>query len=106
VPCPKGKELEASHGKLGDLVSRYAPPRLSDGTAELLDDVIGEVSKYIKGGDHLVVIEGFCRSLAEEKYSPEHDDCVLANSCLNKGRFTLRVFCFFSIVVTIVLFDS
>ncbi len=36
-----------------------SPPRLPEGTAELLDDVIGEVLKYIKGGDHLVVIEGF-----------------------------------------------
>ncbi len=37
VPCPKGKKLEASHGKLGDLVSRYIPSGLSDGMAELLD---------------------------------------------------------------------
>jgi hypothetical protein len=65
VPCPKGKELEASHGKLGDLVSRYVPSRLPDDMAELLDDVVGEVLKYIEGGDHLVVIEGFRRFLAE-----------------------------------------
>jgi hypothetical protein len=62
VPCPKGKELEASHGKLGDLVSRYIPSWLPDVTAELLDDVIGEVSKYIESGDHLVIIEGFRHS--------------------------------------------
>jgi hypothetical protein len=79
VPCPKGKELEASHGKPGDLVSRYVPSWLPDGTAELLDDVVGEVSKYSKGGDHLVVIEGFHCSLVEEKDSLEHVDCVLAN---------------------------
>ncbi len=48
-------------------MSRYVPPRLPDGTAELLDDVVGEVSKYIKGVDHLVVIEGFRHSLAEKK---------------------------------------
>jgi hypothetical protein len=74
---------------------------LPDGTAELLDDVVGEVSKYIQGGNHLVIIEGFHCSLAEDKYSLEHVDCVLANSCLNKGRFTLRVFCFFSAIVVI-----
>jgi hypothetical protein len=106
VPCPKGKELEASHGKLGDLVSRYVPPRLPDGTAELLDDVIGEVSQYIEGGDHLVVIEGFLRSLAEEKYSLEHIACVLVNSCLGKSRVSLRVSCFLSIIVVVIIFDS
>jgi hypothetical protein len=106
VPCPKGKELEVSRGKLGDLVSRYVPSWLPDGMAELLDDVIGEVSKYIKGGDHLVVIEGFPCSLAEEKDSLKHVDCVFADSCLDKGRFTLRVFCFFSVAVIIVVFDS
>jgi hypothetical protein len=53
VPCPKGKELEASHRKLRDLISRYIPSRLLDGTAELLDEIVGKVSKYIQGGDHL-----------------------------------------------------
>jgi hypothetical protein len=106
VPCPKGKDLEASHGKLGELVSRFIPPRLPDGTADLLDDVVGEVLKYIEGGDHLGVIESFRRSLAEEKYSLEHVDYVLVNSCLDEGRFTLRVFCSFSIVVITVVFDS
>ncbi len=106
MPCPKGKELEASHGKLGDLLSRYVPSRLPDDTTELLDDVVGEVLKYIEGGDHLVIIEGFCRSLAEAKDSLKHVDCVLTNSCLNKGRFTLRVFCYFSVIVAIVVFDS
>ncbi len=96
MPCPKEKELEASHGKLRDLVSRYVPPKLPDGTAELLNDVVGEVLKYIKGGDHLVVIKGFRRSLVKEKYSLEHIDCVLANYCLDKGRVPLRVFWFFS----------
>jgi hypothetical protein len=59
VPCPKGKKLEASHGKLGDLVSGYVSSRLLDGMAELLDDVVSEVLKYIQGGNHLVVIEGY-----------------------------------------------
>jgi hypothetical protein len=40
VPYPKGKKLEVSHGKLGDMVSRYVPSWLTNGTAELLDDVI------------------------------------------------------------------
>jgi hypothetical protein len=87
-------------------MSGYVPSWLPDGTAELLDDVIGEVLKYIKGGDHLVVIEGFRRSMAEEKYSLEHADCVLANSCLNEGRFTFRVACIFSVVIVIVVFNS
>jgi hypothetical protein len=106
VPCPKGKGLEASHRKLGDLVSRYDPFWLPDGTAELLDDVLGEVSKYIQGGDHLVIVEGYCCSLAEEKDSFEHVNCVLTNSCLDKGRVSLRIFCFFSIIIVIVIFDS
>jgi hypothetical protein len=54
VPCPKGKKLEASHRKLRDLVSGYVSSRLLDGTVELLDDIVSEVSKYIQGGDDLV----------------------------------------------------
>ena len=41
------KKLEASHGKLRDLVSWSIPSGLPDGTAELLDDVISEVLEYI-----------------------------------------------------------
>jgi hypothetical protein len=67
VPCPKGKKLEMSHGKLGDLVSRYVPSWLPDGMAKLLDDDVGEILEYIQNGNHLVVINGFHRSLAEEK---------------------------------------
>jgi hypothetical protein len=106
MPCPKGKELEESHRKLRDLGPRYVPSWLPDGTAELLDDVVGEVLKYIKGGDQLVIVEGFCRSLAKEKDSLEHVNCVLKNSFLNKGRVPLRVFCFFSVVIVIIIFDS
>jgi hypothetical protein len=43
------KMLEASHGKLGDLVSWSIPSRLPNGTAELLDDVVSEVMEYIQG---------------------------------------------------------
>ncbi len=106
MPCPKGKKLEASHIKLGDLVSGIVSSRLLDGTAELLDDVVSEVSKYIQGGDHLVVVEGYRRSLAEEEDSLEHIDCVLADSCLGNSWFPLTVFCFFSIIIVIVVFDS
>jgi hypothetical protein len=67
VPSPKDKQLKASHRKLGDVVSRYDPSWLPDGTAELLDDVVSEVSECIKCCDHLVVVEGFRRPLAEEK---------------------------------------
>jgi hypothetical protein len=106
VPFPKGKKLEASHGKIRDLVSRYVPSWLPDDTAELLDYVVSEILEYIQGGDQLVVVEGFHRSLAEEKDSLKHIDCVLANSCLNEGWVPLRVFCFFSVVVVIVVFNS
>jgi hypothetical protein len=106
VPCPKGIKLEAGHRKLGDLVSRYVPSLLPDGTAELLDDIVSEVSKYIKGGDHLVIVEGYRCSLAEEKDSCEHIDCVLTDFCLDKGWVPLRVFCFFSVIIVIVIFNS
>jgi hypothetical protein len=106
VPFPKGKKLEGSHRKLGDLVSVYIPSRLFDGTAELLDDVIREVSKYIQGGDHLAIVEFYRCSLAEEKDCLEHFHCVRADYCLNEGQVPLRVFCFFSIVIIIVVFDS
>jgi hypothetical protein len=44
---------------LGDLVSRYVPSWLPDGTAELLDDVVSEVSECIQCSDHSVIVEGF-----------------------------------------------
>ncbi len=72
MPCPKHKKLEVSHGKLGDLVSWSVPSRLPYGMAELLDDVVSEVTEYIQGRNHLVIIEGFCRSLAQKKNSLEH----------------------------------
>jgi hypothetical protein len=66
------KKLEASHGKLGDLVSRFVPSWLPDGKAELLDDVVGEVLGYIQGRNHLVIVEGFRHFLAEKKDLLEH----------------------------------
>jgi hypothetical protein len=47
--------------------------------AELLDDVVGEVSEYIQSCHHLVVVEGFRRSLAEEKDMLEHVNCGRAD---------------------------
>jgi hypothetical protein len=90
---PKGKKIKASHGKLGDLVSSYIPSWLPDGMAEFLDDVVSEVLEYIQDGDHLVVIEGFRRSLAKEKDSLEHAHSVHVYSCLEESRVPLRVTC-------------
>ena len=105
MPCPKGKKLKASHGKLGDLVSSYIPSWLPDGTAEFLDDVVSEVLECIHRCDYLVVVEGFYRSLAEKKDSLEHVHSGIANSCLKESRFPLRVTFIFSIIV-IVIFDG
>jgi hypothetical protein len=44
MPCPKRKKLGVSHGKVGFLVSWSVSSQLPYGTAELLDDVISEVS--------------------------------------------------------------
>jgi hypothetical protein len=86
-------------------VSWYVPSWLPDGTAELLDDVISEVLECIQCCDHLVVVEGFRRSLAEEKDSLEHVHSGLADSCLEESWFPLRVTCIFSVIV-IVVFDG
>jgi hypothetical protein len=85
------KNLDASHGKLGDLVSLSIRSRLPDGIAELLDDVISEVLEYIQGHNHLVIIEGFCRSLAEKKDSLEHVNGGRADPSLKGSSFLLRV---------------
>jgi hypothetical protein len=99
VPCPKCKKLEASHGKLGDLVSWSIPSQLPDGTAELLDDVISEVSEYIQGCNHLVIVEGFCCSMAEKKDSLEHVNSGLADPSLKGSSFLLRVIFIFIFVL-------
>ncbi len=106
MPCPKGKKLKVSHKKLGDLVSSYVPSWLSDGMAELFDDVVDEVSEYVQGGDHLVVVEGFCGFLAEEKDFLEHVHSVLADSCLEESLFLLRVTCIFSVIVVVIVIDG
>ncbi len=91
--------LEVSHGKLGDLVSLSIPSRLSDGTAELLDDVISEVLEYIQGRNHLVIVVGFCRSLAEKKDSLEHVNSGLVDPSLKEGSFLLQVIFIFIFVL-------
>ncbi len=103
MPCPKRKKLEASHGKLGDLVSRSVPFWLPDGTAELLDDVIGEVLEYIQGRNHLVIVEGFCHSLAEKKDLLEHVSGGRADPSLKGSNFHSRVI---FIVVLVLISDS
>jgi hypothetical protein len=72
-------------------VSWSIPSWLPDGTAELLDDVISEVSEYIQGCNHLVIIEGFRRSLAEKKDSLEHVNGGRADPSLKGSSFLLRV---------------
>ena len=87
-------------------MSRYVHSWLPDGTAEFLDeDVVSEVLECIQCCDHLVAIEGFRRSLAEEKDSLEHVHSGLADSCLKESRFPLRITCIFSIVL-VVIFDG
>jgi hypothetical protein len=100
----KCKKLEASHGKLGDLVSWSVPSRLPDGTAELLDDVISEVSEYIQGRNHLVIVEGFRRSLADKKDSLEHVDGGRADPSLKGRSFLLRVI--FAIFILVLIPDG
>ncbi len=103
MPCPKRKKLKASHRKLGDLVSWSIPSQLSYGMAELLDDVVSEVTEYIQGHDHLVIVEGFPRSLAEKKDSLEHVNGGLADPCLKGSSFLLRVISIVTVIFVFVL---
>ncbi len=102
MPCPECKQLEVGHGKLRDLVSRSIPPWLPDGTVELLDDVVGEVSEHIQSRHHLVVIEGFCCSFAEKKDMLEHVNCGCADPGLKGSRFLMRVIFIFVSVLGLV----
>ena len=78
-------------------MSRSVPPWLPDGTAELLDDVVGEVLEYIQSCHHLVVVERFCRSLVEkmdllEQVSGGHADPGLKKSDYHsRGMVTVFV---------------
>ena len=82
-------------------MSRYVPSWLPDGTAELLDDVVSEVSECIQCCDHLVIVEGFCRSVAEKKDLLEHVNGGLADPCLKGSSFLLQVI--FIIIIVFVL---
>jgi hypothetical protein len=105
VPCPpERKKLEAGHGKLGDLVSRSVPPWLPDGTAELLDDVVGEVLEYIQSRHHLVVVEHFCCPLAKEKDSLKHINSGLANLGLKGNSILLQVI--IAVFVLVLILDG
>ena len=102
MPCPKCRKLEVSHGKLGDLVSRSIPSWLPDGMAELLYDVVGEVSEYVKGCNHLVIVEGFRRPLAKKKDLLEHVNSGLADPSLKGNSILLRVI----IIVFVFILDG
>jgi hypothetical protein len=79
-------------------VSWSVPSRLPDGTAELLDDVISEVLEYIQGRNHLVIVEGFRRTLDEKKDSLEHVNGGLTDPSLEGSSFLLRVIFIFVFV--------
>jgi hypothetical protein len=70
--------------------------------AELLDDVVSEVLEYIQSHHHLVIVEGFCRSLAEKKNMLEHVNCGRADPGLEGSRFLLRVIFIFVFVLGLV----
>ncbi len=99
MPCPKCKKLEAPHGKLGDLVPWSIPSRLPDGMAELLDDVISEVLEYIQGHNHLVIVKGFRRLLAEKKDSLEHVNSGVTDPSLKGNSYLLWVIFVFVFVL-------
>ncbi len=84
---------------------RSIPSRLPDGTAELLDDVVSEVLEYIQGCNHLVIVEGFHRSLAEKKDLLEHVNGGCVDPSLEGSRFLLRVI-FIFVFVFILISDS
>ena len=83
-------------------MTRSIPPWLPDGMAELLDDVVGEVLEYIQSCHHLVVVEGFCCSLAEKKNMLEHVNCGCADPGLEGSRFHMRVIFIFVFVLGLV----
>ena len=80
-------------------MSWSVPSWLPDCTAELLDDVISDISEYIQGHNHLVIVEGFSRSLAEKKDSLEHVNGGLADPSLKENSFLLRVIFIFVFVL-------
>jgi hypothetical protein len=59
--------------------------------AELIDDVVSEVSEYIQSCHHLVIVEGFRRPLAKEKDSLKHINSGLAYPDLKGNSIHLQV---------------
>ncbi len=84
-------------------MSWSVPSWLPYGMAELLDDVVGEVTEYIQGHNHLVIVEGFRRSLAEKKDSLEHVNRGLADPSLKGSSFLLWVIPIVTIIFVFVL---
>ncbi len=72
-------------------MSRSIPSWLPDGMAELLDDVVGEVSEYIQSHHHLVIVEGFRRPLAKKEYLLEHINSGLVDPSLEGNSILLWV---------------
>ncbi len=83
-------------------MTRSVPPWLPDGTAELLDDVVGVILEYIQSRHHLVIVEGFRRSLAEEKDTLEHVNCGHVDPGLEGSRFLLQVIFIFIFVLGLI----
>jgi hypothetical protein len=83
-------------------MTRSVPPWLPDGMAELLDDVVCEVLEYIQSRHHLVIVEGFRCSLAEEKDMLEHVNCGRADPGLEGSRFLLQVIFMFIFVLGLI----
>ena len=84
MPRPKGEQLEASHGQLGDLVAHGCPSRLLDGTAGILDGVIVKFSKDIDGRDHLVIVERLSSTLIKHEDALKHGGRGTANRHLDR----------------------
>ncbi len=72
MSCPKGKELEAGHRQLEDLVAHGCPSRLLDGLAGLLDGVIIKFSKGLDVRDHLVIVERLSSALTKHEDALKH----------------------------------
>ncbi len=103
MPRPKGKQLEASHGNLGDLVSQGSTRRLPDGLAGLLDGVIIKFSKDLEGLDHLVNLERLSSALIKHEDALKHGGRGTANSRLNRVLDRPHVHIFIEVEVGLVI---
>jgi len=103
VPRPKGKQLEACHGNLGDLVSQGSTRRLPDGLAGLLDGVIIKFSKDLEGRDHLVIVERLSSALIKHEDALKHEGRGAANRRLDRIIDRRLVHLFFEVGVVLVI---